>query len=280
MIADSETNYLYVADTLPITFPRFYEEFRKVLRACSINLVTIKGTKDVWAVDYMPIQVALGDFVQFRYEPPYLMSSIKWRNTISDVDTICEKYGIEPTKSNIILDGGNVVHSQNKVIITERVFKDNPQYEHRKLVRKLYELLKVDHIYLIPEQPNDFTGHADGMVRFIDDDTLIVNDYKREGADFYRAFELAIHNIGIDYYRIPYNVYDNKSFSQANGDYINYLEMENCVIVPIFGLNEDDVVVRQFEDMFAGKRVEAVDSNEIAEQGGVVNCVTWNIRIE
>src|SRR5690606_24197938 len=121
-------------------------------------------------------------------------------------------------------------------------------------------------------------GHADGMIRFLDEDTVIINDYKREKEEFYRAFEIAIHNSGLDYIRIPYNVYDNRSNKQANGDYINYLQMENSIIIPVFNIKEDQEVIKQFEQMFVGQKIRIVDSTPIADDGGVLNCVTWNIK--
>lgn len=119
------------------------------------------------------------------------------------------------------------------------------------------------------------------MVRFIDENTVVVNDYKHEKEKewFYRAFEIAIHNTGLDYITIPYNVYDNKSIDHANGTYINYLQMENTVIVPTFGIKEDNSAVRQLERIFAGQNINTIDSNEIAYDGGILNCITWNIKI-
>jgi agmatine deiminase len=280
MIADSETNFLYLADTLPKKYSNFYDRFKNVLNDCDIESKFLSETKDVWAVDFMPIQVGVNEFIRFLYRPPYLTKSKKWAKTISDVDGICKDIGIETAKISIILDGGNVVRTKNKVIITDRVFIDNPNYDRRQLTRELYELLQIDELFFIPEQPGDFTGHADGMVRFLDENTVIINDFKKEKSDFYRAFEIAIHNTGLNRVRIPYNVYDNKSNDQANGDYINYLQMDNLVIVPTFRLKEDDEVIRQFEDLFSGQRIETVESNEIAKNGGVLNCITWNIKTD
>lgn len=280
MITDEQTNLLYLTDALPEKYSSFYNKFKSVLNDCGIEPKFLSGTKDVWAVDFMPIQVSVNEFIRFLYQPPYLTKSKKWSKTISDVDRICSDIGIETVKTSIILDGGNVIRTKNKVIMTDRVFIDNPNYDRRQLVRELYELLQIDKLYFVPEQPGDFTGHADGMVRFLDEETVIINDYKKEKSDFYRSFEIAIHNTGLNRVRIPYNVYDNKDKDQANGDYINYLQMDNLVIVPTFGLKEDDEVVRQFEDLFAGQKIETVDSNEIANDGGVLNCITWNIRVE
>lgn len=277
MITDSQTNFLYLADTLPKKYPGFYKRFETVIKDCNIPFDFLPQTKDVWAVDYMPIQTGLNKFVRFLYRPSYLTESKQYLKTISDVDAICKDLNIETFKTNIILDGGNLTHWSNKVIMTDRVFTDNPAYERKHLINELYELLQVDKIYFVPEQPGDFTGHADGMVRFIDEHTVIINDFKKEKEWFHRAFEIAIHNTGLDYIKISYNVYDNKSNDHANGDYINYLQMENTVIIPTFGIKEDGIAVKQLEKIFAGQTIETVESNEIAYDGGILNCITWNI---
>lgn len=279
MIIDSQTNFLYLADTLPINYADFYKRFENVLGECKIPFDFLPQTKDVWAVDYMPIQTDLNKFVRFFYNPSYLQTK-KYLKTISDVDEICKAIGFETFKTDIIIDGGNVTRWTNKVIMTDRVFKDNPTYERKQLIKELYELLQVDKIYFVPEQPGDFTGHSDGMVRFVDEHTVIINDYKKEKEEFYRAFEIAIHNTGLDYITIPYNVYDNKSNNHANGDYINYLQMEKTVIIPTFDIKEDELAVRQLETIFAGQNIQTIESNEIAYDGGILNCITWNIKTD
>jgi agmatine deiminase len=274
MIPDNKTNFLYLADTLPKNYSNFYQRFEKVLNDCNINFELLPQTKDVWAVDYMPIQIEQNIFVRFVYNPSYLNYK-KYLKTISDVDTICEEIGIETIKSNIVLDGGNVTRTTDKVIMTDRIFKENPNIDRKQLIKQLKELFQVDLLFLVPEQPKDFTGHSDGMVRFIDEQTVIINDYKDEKEEFSRAFEIAIHNTGLEYIKIPYNPSTN--YNQANGDYINYLQMENTVIIPTFGIKEDDEIVKQFEHIFAGNKICTIESNEIANDGGILNCITWNI---
>lgn len=276
MITDSQTNYLYLAGTLPKSYSGFFKCFQKVLNDCNIKFEFLPQTKDVWAVDYMPIQINQSKFVRFVYNPKYLQSK-KYLKTISDIDKICEQIGIETIKSNIEIDGGNVTRTTDKVIMTDRIFSDNPGYKRKQLINKLQEYFQVDKLFLVPEQPKDFTGHSDGMVRFIGEQTVIINDYKKEKQEFGRAFEIAIHNTGPDYIKIPYNPYGNNNYDKANGNYINYLQMKNTVIIPIFVINEDDEIINQFEKLFTGKTIVAVDSNEIANDGGILNCITWNI---
>lgn len=117
------------------------------------------------------------------------------------------------------------------------------------------------------------------MVRFLDEHTILVNDYdlKQEDKFFCSAFETAIHNTGLESIKIPYSIYENKSNDHANGVYLNYLEMENTVLIPTFGMPSDVVAVNQLETLFKGKNIKTIDCNEIANEGGVLNCISWNI---
>lgn len=56
MIPDNQTNFLYLADTVLKKYSSFFNHFEKVLNDCNINFQLLPHTKDVWAVDYMPIQ--------------------------------------------------------------------------------------------------------------------------------------------------------------------------------------------------------------------------------
>ena len=76
---------------------------------------------------------------------------------------------------------------------------------------------------------------------------------------------------------LPYSVYQNKTNAQANGDYINYLQMENCIIVPTFDIDSDDAAIKKLEEIFKGKTIRTINCNEIANDGGVFNCISWNI---
>ena len=55
--------------------------------------------------------------------------------------------------------------------------------------------------------------------------------------------------------------------------------MENIIIIPTFGMSGDDKVVKQFEQIFKGRKIETIESNEIADEGRILNCITWNIQV-
>ncbi len=111
----------------------------------------------------------------------------------------------------------------------------------------------------------------------MNDNRVIINKYGKEDEEFKSYLLTALHNAGLDWEEIPYNPYDNETDIDATGIYINYLQMNGIVFVPKFGLKEDDVAFKAFERIFEGQKIVQVDSSEISKDGGVLNCVTWNI---
>lgn len=274
MIIDSETNSLYLADCLPKKQPRFFQRFETELNYCGIPFVLLPHAKDIWAVDFMPVQVKKNKFVQFAYNPDYLQSQ-EGRESISNVDNICKAIGLKTQKSNLVVDGGNVSRANDKIIMCDKVFHENKGLSERELIRQLGELFEVDNVYFVPWDENDFTGHADGMVRFIDSNTVLINDYSKESKAFQRSFRMSLHNAGLDWIELPY--IPSKDLLSAKGLYINYLQTKQAVIMPTFKSKYDEQAMKILEDVFKGQTITSVHGSDLAAEGGILNCVTWNI---
>ncbi len=279
MLTDNQTNFLYLPDSLPEKYPEFYQRLENLFQENQISFAVLPNTKDIWAVDYMPIQISENKFVQFKYDPDYLKFK-KYAETISNVDYICDSLKMLRTKSDIILDGGNVIKSKNKVILCDKIFEENPTYSRKDLGNKLKELFEVEKLYIIPQQPGDIIGHADGMLRFLDENTVLINDLSKEkNKIFERSFKTALDNAELDYIEIPYNPYNNQKSIHANGIYINYIEMKDIIILPVFDMKEDVIAIQQFKRLFPENKILPIESNEIAYGGGVLNCISWNIYL-
>ena len=291
MLKDSQTNFLYLADILPIKFPTFYQKFENILKECKIDFALLPHTKDVWAVDYMPIQISSNRFVQFTYNPDYLRTTQKWRKTISDVDLICDTIGIKREHSNIVLDGGNVIKGDDAVIMCDKVFRENPDIKRGALIGQLHELFEVEKVVFVPQDPEDFTGHADGMVRLINNKTVIVNSYREDYHPlFQKEFLNSLKHAGFECIGITYRP-EESSTDSAKGLYINYLEIGNTIIVPTFGVldlsnrweikdecADDECAIILFEQLFENHSIKMLDCNELAPHGGLLNCISWKIK--
>jgi len=128
MIADNQTEKVYFSKWLdrdkefkPV-FKFLINEFEKI----GIQSELLNYTNDIWARDYMPIQVSENKFIEFRYDPDYLQGTVKEQRELKTYpDIVCEAHHIKTIKSGIILDGGNVVKYSNFVILTDKIFKEN-----------------------------------------------------------------------------------------------------------------------------------------------------------
>lgn len=277
MLNDSSTDLLYLADTLPKKYPTFYKEFVSLLIQSKTQFKLIPGTKDIWARDYMPIQNGAGELVKFDYKPDYL-SSKKYINLITDAKLVCKKLGYEVIEKDLVLDGGNVVHYGNKIVVCDKVLAENKNKTKKEITRELRQALRVNNIVYIPTQENDLFGHADGIVRFIDSKTIIINRYRKEDSKFEKELRTVLQKLKLNIVELPYNPYKNKSIIQANGVYINFLQMKGKIFFPVFGLKEDEEAIKLISSYFPKSKIYPIDSNEIANDGGVLNCISWNIK--
>ena len=134
---------------------------------------------------------------------------------------------------------------------------------------ELEKLLEAE-IIIIPSLKTDMTGHADGAVRFLDENTAVGNasPYKN---GYEQRVKKALGKYGISVLDFPY--FDSPKES-AVGTYINYLETENHIFLPVFGNVRDEAAIKRAEEIFS-KEIVAVNINSIAEKGGVLNCISW-----
>ena len=126
------------------------------------------------------------------------------------------------------------------------------------------------------------TGHADGYLRFIDGKTVLVNDLKNELKYWQTGFNKMIEEAELNFIEIPWFIHkDSKNKDNAIGAYVNYLEMGNLIIFPIFEVrgNKDNEAMHVIESIFPDRIIEPVNINEIANDGGLLNCISWTIKI-
>lgn len=280
MIADHETNVVFVADTLEPRFPEVFQGLREILADHGVPFGVIPGTRDIWCRDYMPIQVRNDRFVQFRYAPDYL--SGRYRHLRSD-----GKIGLtlpwvqNCVQSEIVLDGGNVVKWSNTAIMTEKIFAENPGWSPRRLLAELERLLEVEAIVLIPPEPEDVTGHADGVVRFVDGKAVVVNDYRGIDGLYRREVLQRLIRARLDVVEVPYRpeppTLESEGMPSAVGNFVNFLQVGPALIVPSYGLADDERVRRILATAFPNCSMEELASRELARFGGVLNCCTWSL---
>ena len=265
-----------------------YNDLRQILgdRLVEIN----HNSNNVWCRDYMPVKSATGSYVHFKYKPSYMVGIEKYADKFPDREELQNEFQLPYyTTSEIILDGGAIEICDEKGIVSDRIFRDNLDRNATEIYNGLKTILKLDQLIVIPQYPYDFTGHVDGLVRFIDGKRVVVNDLKKElneskvDKNSYRkqlienwiyAFKSALINAGLQMEELPTSIPKGGSPNSGEGIYTNFLLLEDLIIMPVYGMGEDKNAADRLTN-FYGKTVKTVNAKELSQMGGMINCVTW-----
>ena len=166
MVTDRLTDTVYFSEWALNDFPIPINNVCKLLDKYQIKYGFLHHTKDYWCRDYMPIQVNETKFVQYVYAPDYLQNKENKRY-ITDPTATLHDLAIQPVKTNLIIDGGNIIKCPDKVIMTEKVLIENKNITRNKVVAILEQLFECSIVFL-PWDKSETYGHADGIVCWVD----------------------------------------------------------------------------------------------------------------
>ena len=262
------SSLLKTNDTYKSSADRLFAE----LNSQGISYQLLDNTRDIWLRDFMPVKTKSGKYVSFRYEPSYLDDYLDLKTDFhNEIAPLLSLDNL--VYSDINLDGGNVVFSPSRetVIISDRIFMENFNYSSAELLQELEKLLEA-RVIIIPSLRSDMTGHADGMIRFVDENTAVGNA-SRSLFGLEAHIKTTLRNHGIEVIDFPY--FDSKGDS-AVGCYLNFLETEQTIFLPVFDVDTDREAIDLAKNIF-NKTVIPININEIAKDGGVLNCISWEI---
>lgn len=268
LLTDRETNKVY--------FSRLIQDFAcyhsivKKLDKHHIEHQALPCTKDYWIRDFMPIQISDKEFIQYEYNPDYLQNSLDY---ITNPTSCCRSLGIETKHLELVVDGGNVIKCVDSIIMTDKVFIENPNYPKLQLINLLEATFGCEIIF-IPWDRNEVYGHADGMVRHIEGNKVLLNNY----GNCDKAFRNKMVKILQARFNIVELNYKTSKPSTYNWAYVNYIQVQNLILLPALGIDEDEQALEQFCKIFPNQQIEQVDVSEIVPLGGALNCISWQIK--
>jgi len=225
----------------------------------------ILETKDIWMRDFMPFLLDDGRIASYVYDPDYLKSDkynhlrTKIRYTSNHID--------------LVIDGGNFVRHKNKAIMTDKIFRENPSKTKAEIMETIKQKCALNELIIIPRQPYDMLGHGDGMVRWIDENSVLVNDFSNESKSFNDRLVRVLKKHGL---KIKLMKYGEGFFSKKRdwGAYLNFIKINGLLIVPVYGTDDDYVAIEQIKKIYGGYKVETINLSEIIELGGALHCIT------
>lgn len=285
---DSKTNIVFFSNQLSVSYRSCKKDILKALKKNDIQVGTnIHATKDIWARDYMPIQIGENRFVKYKYNPNYLTQTglSKYITKIPNCPFLKDKEIIE---CNLVLDGGNIVICGNKVILTEKVFGENNSLSCFEVTHRIEEAFGKQVIW-IPCDPYEIKYaqennelplcHADGILHAIDKETILLSNY----IDYDPDFRAKLFERLSPYFKIEEYSFGDKHSSNS-WIYINYLQIGKVILLPTVDEPTDNMALEKLKSLFHNDiTIEKIDSKELtfdAEDGNVggsLHCISWNV---
>lgn len=316
----NKTDKVYISSLIDTVEGNLDINTRSELKKCILKFCpdcdSLYNTRDVWARDYMPIQLTENIYLSFIYRPDYLADYIKcttdWRlHKVHSQKQTQEEF----LKSDfvqmipIILDGGNVVKAivNNKpcIIMCDKVLWENNVNE--KEFRDWWGRWCKDNfngtemqLVLLPWEGKDVNpiGHADGIVRYIGNNKVLMTNYadydQIYGSDYSKLYRKKLSEVGFDVIELSYldklDYENDKLFRllfKYSWCYINYLQVDNKILIPSLGYDVLDNEAKQQVEQALNVEVKLIDvdmtsivedMNDNQNSGGALNCLTWTIR--
>ncbi len=249
---------------------------------------------DIWIRDWAPVPVRKTDgsmvLVKAKYRPRYLQGDDAKYAGYDDRAgrELATILGLPLEELPLVWDIGNLTHNGAGIaIVSRRIVTDNGGIPEDALRRLFEEMLGIDRLFLVEEEPGDPFGHVDGTFRFLDESTLAVARYPDHFGEENRwcderAAELrAAPGNGFQVVPIQNGPIDptiTEGMPSAVGNYCNFLRIGNRLLMPQYGVEDDLGGVEVVQKKCQGLFVTPVGGNgvsEIARLGGVLNCISW-----
>ena len=247
-----------------------WTNIKQALEENGIAYGLLPNTKDIWARDYMPAY-SNGHYVSYVYNPDYLQNEKNKKYITDNVEEVFDFSNDSVIKTKLVIDGGNVILCGDKVIMTDKIFNENSSLSKEEVIAEIERVFSAK-LVVIPWDKEEEFGHADGMVRYVSDNHVLINQYKDIDPKFRQKL---IDSLSPYFSEISELEYGKASSSQSWA-HINYLQVDNYIFVPQLGIMTDKLAREQISKVFPTSKIVPVEVKGIVKKGGVLNCVSWN----
>lgn len=251
-----------------ITAYKCWNNIKEALEANGVSYGLLPKTKDIWARDYMPA-FSGGQYVAYKYNPDYLQDSKEY--ITENVYEVFDFSKDSIVNTELIIDGGNIIVCGDKIIMTDKIFVENPNYTREQVVELIEKAFSAK-LVIIPWDKEEEYGHADGMVRYVSENHVLINYYKDIDPELREKILEALKPFFSQISELEYG-----SAQRVNSwAHINYLQVNDIIFVPQLDIPSDSLAIEQISKIFPGHKIIPVEVKGIVKKGGALNCVSWN----
>jgi len=141
-------------------------------------------------------------------------------------------------------------------------------------------ILYLDHGYLAGD---DTDSHIDTLARFVDEKSIMYVKCDDENDEHYKELKLMEEELQTfakeyDFSLIALPMSDACYFEDERlpATYANFLFVNGAVLVPTYGVKQDDEALEIFRETFPKREIVGINCFALIKQHGSLHCVTMN----
>lgn len=262
----------------------------------NIHLLQL-DTNDTWCRDFAPIsiikngKIIMLDFI-FNGWGHKFASNLD--NTFSKrfFKNLYFFKKVEMKSKNFILEGGSIDTNGNGILLTTQsclLEANRNRLSKNKIENKLKKYFNVKLVLWLKNgflHGDDTDSHIDNLARFVNCNTIIYLKCYDKNDEHYRALNAmeeelkAFRNLENKPFNLipiplPKPIFYKKNRLPAS--YVNFLIINNAVLLPVFNSKIDEVAINIFKNLFKEREIIPIDSKILIRQGGSIHCLSMNI---
>lgn len=246
----------------------------------------VENTDSVWMRDYGPQYIydqggtgwGVADFHYYDSRPVDDDTPVY----IADTSTVPRVN--RQSEEVVYTEGGNInVDGLGFATYSERTYSRNPGVPTDVIDARIVSALRATSTLVLEDPSLDATGHVDMFTKILNTDTVLVAQYDSDEVDYQiledaaTAFGNATNGAGRPWkvvrVRQP-DVYYTSFVLPVVRTYTNSLIVNNVVIVPTYGIPDDEGALKLYRGIFPDKEIVPINAEDIIESAGSWHCVT------
>ena len=277
-------NQISEYEPVKMIVPAEHQKMAKKLLSAGVEQLTA-DIDDSWARDTSPVWVRQE---QSMYGVDFEFNC--WGNKFKPFDNdraiaakICQFSQTSRIENSLILEGGSVHSNDRGVLLTTKECllnpNRNPHLSQQAIEQELIKALGVEQFIWLEKGVAgdvDTDGHIDNIACFVNEKTILTQKCSQDSENFsiYRDNKNIIQAAKFDLLEIAEPEARYHQGMREPLSYINFYIANGSVIIPKFGCKQDDEAYNVISEIFADRKVHAIDANEILVGGGGIHCIT------
>lgn len=190
-----------------------------------------------------------------------------------------------------VLEGGSIESDgQGSLLTTTQCLLNpnrNPQFDQAAIEQQLQQafgatrILWLQHGYIAGD---DTDAHIDTLARFASAERIVYVSADHSGLPEMAAELQALRQInGQPYALFPLPLPIIQAVDETGeqrylpASYVNFLIINQAVLLPIYNVAEDEFAIRQMQCAFPNHRIEPINCRALIEQNGSLHCITMHV---